>query len=147
MKRPSKNYAFIDGSYNPATKTYGYGGFLIDQNGKKHIVQGHGNEINWSKMRNVAGELLGAMRVVELACNFGMRKLTIFHDYEGVAAWPLGKWKCKKKETRDYTMAIWKAMACGLKIYFSHVKGHSGIDGNEEADQLAKIAVGLGVKK
>ena len=43
-------------------------------------------------------------------------------------------------------MAVWTAMEAGLKIYFKHVKGHSGIDGNEEADQLAKIAVGLEVK-
>lgn len=147
MKTPNKNYAFIDGSFNPATKVYGCGGFLIDQYGKRHIITAHGNDQNMAKMRNVAGEILGAMKAVELALKLKMKKLTIFHDYEGVAAWPLGKWKCKKRETRNYTMAIWKAMECGLKIYFSHVKGHSGIDGNEEADRLAKIAVGLGAKK
>ena len=31
----------------------------------------------------------------------------------------------------------------GLKITYNHVKGHSGNPGNEEADTLAKIAVGL----
>lgn len=143
MKKPTKNYAFVDGSFNPDTKVYGCGGFLVDQIGKKHIIQDCGNDSNMAKMRNVAGEILGAMKVVELATKLGMKKLTIFHDYEGVAAWPLGKWKCKKKETRNYSMAIWNAMNLGLKIYFSHVKGHSGIDGNEEADQLAKLAVGL----
>lgn len=143
MKTPNKNYAFIDGSFNPTTKVYGCGGFLIDQYGKRHIITAHGNDQNMAKMRNVAGEILGAMKAVELALRLKMKKLTIFHDYEGVAAWPLGKWKCKKKETRKYTMTIWKAMERGLKIYFSHVKGHSGIDGNEEADRLAKIAVGL----
>ena len=146
MKKLTKNYAFIDGSFNPATKIYGCGGFLIDQIGKKHIIQANGNDPAMAKMRNVAGEILGAMKAVELAQELGMKKLTIFHDYEGVAAWPLGKWKCKKQETRKYAMAIWAAMELGLKIYFSHVKGHSGIDGNEEADQLAKLAVGLEVK-
>lgn len=146
MKKPNRNYAFIDGSFNPATKVYGYGGFLIDQLGKKHIIQGSGNDQNMAKMRNVAGEILGAMKAVDLAQKLGMKKLTMFYDYEGVAAWPLGKWKCKKKETRKYAMAIWTAMELGLKIYFTHVKGHSGIDGNEEADQLAKLAVGLEVR-
>lgn len=146
MKKLTKNYAFIDGSFNPATKVYGCGGFLIDQIGRKHIIQDIGNDRNMAKMRNVAGEILGAMRAVELARNLEMKRLTIFHDYEGVAAWPLGKWRCKKKETRKYVMFIWSAMNAGLKIYFSHVKGHSGILGNEEADQLAKLAVGLDVK-
>lgn len=146
MKKPNKNYAFIDGSFNPATKVYGCGGFLIDQLGKKHIIQGSGNDQNMAKMRNVAGEILGAMKAVDLAQKLEMKKLTMFYDYEGVAAWPLGKWKCKKKETRKYAMTIWTAMELGLKIYFTHVKGHSGIDGNEEADQLAKLAVGLEVR-
>lgn len=146
MKKPSKNYAFIDGSFNPKTKVYGCGGFLIDQNHKKHIIQASGKDSKMARMRNVAGEILGSITAVELAQNLGMNKLTIFHDYEGVANWPLGKWKCRKPETRRYAMIIWTAMEAGLKIYFSHVKGHSGIDGNEEADQLAKLAVGLEVR-
>lgn len=146
MKIPSKNYAFIDGSFNPKTKVYGCGGFLIDHLGKKHIIQVNGNNKNMAKMRNVAGEILGAIRVVGLAKDLGMKKLTIFYDYEGIAAWPLGRWKCKKTETRNYAMFIWQAMNLGLKIYFTHVKGHSGITENEEADQLAKLAVGLEVK-
>lgn len=146
MKKPSKNYAFIDGSFNPATKVYGCGGFLIDQFGRKHIIQGNGYDQRMAKMRNVAGEILGAMRAIDLAKDLDMKRLTIFHDYEGIAAWPLGRWRCKKRETRDYAMFVWKAMDLGLKIYFNHVKGHSGNAENEEADQLAKLAVGLEVK-
>lgn len=146
MKIPSKNYAFIDGSFNPATMVYGCGGFLIDHVGKKHIIQGSGNDQKMAKMRNVAGEILGAIKAVGLAKDLGMKKLTIFYDYDGIAAWPLGKWKCKKKETRDYAMFIWKMMNLGLKIYFIHVKGHAGVPENEEADQLAKLAVGLEVR-
>lgn len=145
-KIPSKNYAFIDGSFNPKTNIYGCGGFLIDQFGKKHVIQAHGEDRNMIKMRNVAGELLGAMEVADLALRLAMKKITIFYDYEGVAAWPLGKWRCKKRETRKYAAYMWHIMDLGLKIYFSHVKGHSGIEGNEEADQLAKLAVGLEVK-
>lgn len=146
MKKLTKNYAFIDGSFNPATKVYGCGGFLIDQIGRKHIIQKSGNDPRMAKMRNVAGEILGAMTAVEIAQKLGMKKLTIFHDYEGIAAWVLGKWKCKNPEARDYVMVMWRAMASGLKIYFSHVKGHSGDCRNDEADQLARLAVGLEVK-
>lgn len=146
MKKPSKSYAFIDGSFNPTKKIYGCGGFLIDQNGKKHIIQGSGSDKGMVKMRNVAGEILGAKMAVELAQVLKMKKLTIFHDYNGISAWVLGKWRCNKKETREYAAFMWEAMKLGLKIYFTHVTGHSGIPENEEADQLAKLAVGLEVR-
>lgn len=146
MKEPTKNYAFIDGSFNPSTKVYGCGGFLIDQIGKKHLIQGCGNDPNLVKMRNVAGEMLGARKAIRLAQKLNMTKLTIFHDYEGIAAWPLGRWRCKKMETQKYAMMVWIAIDGGLKIYFRHVKGHSGNKWNDEADQLAKLAVGLEVK-
>ena len=146
IKIPKKNYAFIDGSYNQDTKVYGCGGFLIDQHGKKHIIQKSDDDPVTAKMRNVAGELLGAKTAAKLASNLGMKSLKLFYDYEGVENWVTGVWRAKKRDTiqyRDY-MRIW--MKCGLKIAFQHVKGHAGILENEEADQLAKLAVGLGVK-
>lgn len=145
MKKANKNYAFIDGSFNPATAVYGCGGFLVDNLGIKHIIQKSGRDPEMVKMRNVAGEILGATEAIKLAMRLGMRKLTIYHDYEGIAAWPQGRWKCKKFATQRYAMFVWEMMDAGLRIYFSHVKSHSGDFGNEEADQLAKQAVGLEV--
>lgn len=78
MKIPSKNYAFIDGSFNPSTKVYGCGGFLIDQVGKKHLIQGRGNDPAMAKMRNVAGELLGARNAIKLAQKLQMKKIDTF---------------------------------------------------------------------
>lgn len=146
-KIPKKSYAFVDGSYDPKSKTYGFGGFLIDQHGKRHYVQGAGNEPSLAKLRNIAGEVLGARAVIQLALQHHMHKLTIFHDYEGIAAWPTGAWKCKTTLTKDYVRFVKKAMRNGLnELYFEQVKGHSGFWGNEEADQLAKLAVKM-VKK
>lgn len=144
LKIPKKNYAFIDGSYNPKTKVYGCGGFLVDQFGKKHIIQGSGTDPEKAKMRNVAGEILGAKMVIMKALRLGMEKLTIFYDYDGIANWPTGKWKCKKHETEMYARFVNSAISVGLKLYFQHVKGHTGILENEEADRLAKEAVGIG---
>lgn len=143
VKIPKKSYAFVDGSFNPATKIYGCGGFLIDQFGKQHVIQASGDNEEWAVMRNVAGEILGAKKVMELAKRLQMKKLIIFYDYDGVANWPLGIWKAKKPVTKDYVQFACSIIASGVKLYFRHVKGHSGISGNEEADRLAKEAVGL----
>ena len=138
------SFAFVDGSYNSKTNTYGWGGFLIDKLGNKHILQGSGKEIELCKMRNVAGEILGASAAIQTALKLGMEKLTIYYDYEGVEKWVTGKWHAKKKGTMDYARLAKSAMKSGLKLYFKHVKAHSGVPFNEEADNLAKKSVGLG---
>lgn len=142
-----KNYAYIDGSFNPETKVYGWGGFLVDQNGKKHIIKGSGNKSNLVKMRNVAGEIVGASCAILEAFWLGMDELTVYYDYDGIANWPLKRWKCNNAITTKYAGLIRHIMDSGLKLYFKKVKGHAGILGNEEADRLAKQAVGIGKGK
>lgn len=143
MDLPKHSYAFVDGSFNKSTNSYGYGGFLIDQQGVKHKFFGFGYDRDMAKMRNVAGEILGATAAIEKALSLGMELLTIFYDYDGIANWPTGKWKCKNPHTKRYAEFVNDAIDKGLKITFQHVKGHSGILENEEADQIAKAAVGI----
>lgn len=142
-KNKRKNYAYIDGSFNPKTKVYGWGGFVIDQNGNKHIIQGCGNSEEFAKMRNVAGEIFGSVFTIVKVVSLGMKELTIYYDYDGVANWPLKKWKCNNCITEIYAWFVREIMKNGLKIHFKKVRGHAGILGNEEADRLAKEAVGI----
>ena len=84
------NYAFVDGSYNLATKTYGYGGFLM-HDGVEHILQGAGDDAENAEMRNVAGEIHGAMAAVQKAIELGIDRITLFYDYRGIAEWEIGR--------------------------------------------------------
>lgn len=134
-------YAFVDGSYNAATKVYGYGGFLI-HHGKKEILQGFGSEEEMASMRNVAGEILGSMAAVRKAIELGIDELTVYYDYLGIEMWATGAWKRNKKGTIAYYEYMQSARQ-RIALHFVKVKGHSGVDGNEEADRLAKTAVGI----
>ena len=136
-------FAFVDGSFNIATKVYGYGGFL--QNGAERIVlQGSGTEEEMASMRNVAGEVLGSMAAIEKAVELGLPELTIYYDYMGIEMWATGSWKRNKKGTVAYHDYV-NSVRDKIQLHFVKVKGHSGVEGNEEADRLAKEAVGIGV--
>lgn len=134
-------YAFVDGSYNARNNVYGYGGFLI-ANGKKYILSGHGSEPDMASMRNVAGEVLGSEAAIRKALELGLKEITIYYDYAGIEMWALGNWKRNKKGTIAYYEFV-NSIRHDISIYFVKVKGHSGIEGNEEADILAKKAVGI----
>ena len=134
----SESYAYVDGSFNIVTGVYGYGGFLV-YNNEKYIITGSGSDSEMASMRNVAGEILGSMAAVEKAIELGV-KSDIYFDYMGIRAWALGEWKRNKKGTiayYDYMQSVKDKIA----INFVKVKGHSGVEGNEEADRLAKKAV------
>ncbi len=138
-----KVYAFTDGSFNVSTGVYGFGGFLHFSDTEDDIeIRGNGNDPDEAVSRNVSGEVHGAVAAMQKAVELGLTELTLFYDYEGVEKWPTRLWKTNKKISKFYVEEYDK-LKDRLTVKFVHVKAHTGIPGNEEADRIAKEEVGL----
>jgi ribonuclease HI len=131
--------AYVDGSYSEATGVYSYGCVILSDD-KVERLSGNGNDESATSMRNVAGELLGAMRAVKWAYENKYPRIIIYHDYEGIAKWITGEWKAKQDGTKKYVDFVMKYKK-NLVIDFVKVLAHSGDKYNEEADKLAKEAL------
>ncbi len=93
-------------------------------------------------MRNVAGEIAGAQRAMEFAIENKAKRVIIYYDYEGIEKWCTGAWKARKEGTQLYVKAYEKLKE-KIEIEFVKVAAHTGNKYNEEADILAKKALGL----
>ena len=133
--------AYVDGSYNIATKEYGYGAVIITKDGEIELYE-KGVDEELALMRNVAGEIKGAEAAMRYALENGYKKVIIYYDYEGIAKWCQGLWKTNKEGTREYKR-IYDEINKKVDINFVKVKGHSGDKYNDMADALAKKAAGV----
>ncbi len=140
--KPGELIAFVDGSYDPAGPTSGYGAVIIDRDKNVHELTGsfsmkEGEE--FMSMRNVTAELEGVKAAVDFALSHGYEKLTVYYDYEGIGRWADGSWQAKKQLTMAYRDFILKAGE-RIRIELIKVPAHSGVIYNEMVDELAKAA-------
>ena len=133
--------AYVDGSFKLEDYTYAYGIVFITSEGKE-LYNGKENDEELAAMRNVAGEIRGAMEAMKLALEKGIRTLYLYYDYAGIENWAKGIWKTNKIGTRKYK-EYYDSIKDKLDVKFVKVKAHSGIEYNEEADKLAKRALGI----
>lgn len=131
--------AYVDGSYNNATKEFSYG-VVMFHNGKEIHFSQKVEDKELAEMRNVAGEIKGAECAMRYAVEHDCKTLVIYHDYEGIAKWCTGVWKTNKEGTQAYK-AYFDSIKDSIKIDFKKVKGHSGDLYNDKADELAKKAI------
>lgn len=131
--------AYVDGSYNTDNKLYGYG-VVLNCEGTDYEFSGCGYK--YPKMRNVSGEIDGAMRAITEAIALGCPKITIYYDYTGIECWANDSWSANKPGTIAYKQFI-KESRKRIEICFCKVKAHTGVVLNERVDKLAKASVGL----
>ncbi len=131
--------AYVDGSYNVATGEYSCGVVFMIDDEEIHMAQ-KGEDKELASMRNVAGEILGAELAMRKAVELGIGKLSIYHDYQGIASWCLGEWKTNKEGTKAYK-AYYDSIQGKVEVSFVKVKGHSGDKYNDLADELAKSVI------
>lgn len=132
--------AYVDGSFDPSIGKYAFGCILLTPDGEIIRESGNGQDPESLAIRNVAGEMLGAMYAVQWAVNHGYPSLTIYYDYEGIAKWAQGDWKAKNKRTQQYAEFM-NGKRSYIQLSFQKVKAHSGDHYNEEVDKLAKSAL------
>lgn len=143
-----KLIAYVDGSFDEAIGKYAFGCIIITPNGETIRESGNGNNPESLAIRNVAGEMLGAMFAVKWAVKNGYDNIELRYDYEGIEKWAVGEWKARNALTQKYAEFM-KEQQSAIKILFQKVKAHSGDHYNDEADKLAKSALteGKGIPK
>lgn len=135
--------AYVDGSYNAKTKVFAYGVVLFFEN-REITLSNACSDPTLAEMRNVAGEIKGAITAMQFCIDNHIPKLYIYYDYEGIEKWCSGEWKTNKLGTIEYKK-YYDSVKPLLDVHFIKVKGHSGNRYNDAADLLAKEAAGIKV--
>ncbi len=138
---PDVAVAYVDGSYNTGTQNFGCG-VVILYNGEETTFNQSYDDSELSKMRNVAGEICGAILAMRYCLKYNIKTLHIYYDYQGIEKWCTGAWKTNKPGTARYK-DFYDSVKDKINISFHKVKGHSGDKYNDLADKLAKQAAGI----
>ena len=136
----SKVIAYVDGSYEDKLKKYSFGCIIITPSGEVIKESGNGNNPASLAIRNVAGEMLGAMYAVKWAMINGYKEIELRYDYAGIEKWVQGEWRAKNELAQKYASAMneWKK---NIHISFLKIAAHSNNKYNDMADELAKSAL------
>lgn len=131
---------YVDGSFDKKIRKYAYGCVILTPDGRSIRKSGNGDRPDALAIRNVAGEMLGAVHAVKWAAENGYTDMELRYDYEGIEKWATGAWRANNALTQRYA-AFMAESQMGMNITFCKVKAHSGDYYNEQVDQLAKAAL------
>jgi len=132
----SKNYLGIGAYCNYKDKEY-----RMSKECDTEMLERYGLEEYQNVCSNPTAEFLAFTEVLERLKGRELSpKLTIVFkiDYIGIGMWIRKEWQCNEpyiRIIRDRALELMKHIECVIRI--EHIKGHSGIPGNEEADKCA----------
>ena len=134
-------FAYVDGSNLGDGSKFSWGIVLFTNEGKVNI-SGQSDDERFTPHRNVSGELFASVNATDYAIKQGLNKIIICHDFSGIRHWALGEWDTESNLAKAYKAFYQKAMK-SIDVQFVKADGHTGDKFNEEADVLAKEALGL----
>ena len=136
---PSVIQVWVDGACLQAPLGYRFGWAFVVQQGDRELHRDSGSLLQSGAFehRNVGAELEAATRALTWCVLNGYKQVTVYYDYEGIAAWPSGVWRANTPPTREYARFI---KALPIEIAWQKVPAHRGIAMNELVDQLANRA-------
>ncbi|MFT5875246.1 MAG: viroplasmin and RNaseH domain-containing protein [Clostridium sp.] len=149
LKKADNNYpedclhVYVDGSYNASTEEYSYGMVAVQSDVVLHIESGAGKSDSARNIRQIAGELAGAVKGAEYALGKGEKKVVIFHDYVGICYHATGFWGRKEESSKEYYEKMQQLMKSGLEVIFVKVDSHTGDLFNELVDEKCKERLGI----
>lgn len=131
--------AWVDGSYLQQGTRAGAGWGLVVAREGRIVHEASGSDIprEHYRHRNVAGEVVAVVRLLEWAEAEGLERVTVHYDYSGLEMWATRRWKTNTELTKGYQARV---LGSSVRITWSKVLGHSGVAGNERADELARAA-------
>lgn len=153
LKKEDNNYpkdclhVYVDGSYNATTEQYSYGMVAVQKDIVLHIESGKGQSDSSKNIRQIAGELEGAVKGVQYALSIGEKRVVIFHDYVGICYHATGFWERREESSKEYYEKMQKLMSSGIEVIFVKVDSHTGDLFNELVDEKCKEKLGISSDK
>lgn len=146
---------YIDGSHIKGTPKMGFGIYTnfkdveyshYQAGSAQWIADFIGQSDNvkiFEKVSNCTMEVLAAVYLLDfLASAKGLQGVLIRYDYEGVGCWLRGFWKTREPYIEKIVTIgkdrLAKLAERGVKIEWEWVRGHSGHEGNDKVDSIAK---------
>ena len=119
-------------------------GVAMRYQGQHKTLNGYDSETTNNRMELTA--VIEGLRALKRSCEIELHtdsRYVLQGINEWIANWKANGWKTKAKKAVK-NIDLWQLLdeeGARYEIYFNWVKGHSGVEGNELADELANEAI------